>query len=48
MEASFFPNWAGVDQERFYRFDGNRLTLSAASMLANGKSQSVHLIWDKS
>jgi hypothetical protein len=48
VEASFFPNWVGVDQERFYRFDGNRLTLSAAPMLINGKSQSAHLIWDKS
>jgi len=48
VEASFFPNWVGVDQERFYRFDGNRLTLSTAPMLVNGKRQTVHLIWDKS
>jgi hypothetical protein len=47
VEASFFPNWVGVDQERFYRFDGNRLTLSSTPMLFKGKSQSIHLIWDK-
>lgn len=45
--VSLFPNWAGVDQERFYGFDGNRLTLRAAPMLINGKSQSAHLIWEK-
>jgi hypothetical protein len=48
VEVSFFPNWAGVDQERFYGFDGNRLTLSAAPMLIKGKSQSAYLIWKKS
>jgi len=48
VEVSFFPNWVGVDQERFYRFDGNRLTIRAAPMLINGKSQSVYLIWEKS
>lgn len=48
VEASFFPNWVGIDQERFYRLDGNRLTLRALSMLVKGKNQSVHLIWEKS
>lgn len=47
VEISFFPNWVGVDQERSFRFDENKLILSAKPMLINGKSQSVNLIWEK-
>jgi hypothetical protein len=47
LEASFFPNWVGTDQERFYRFDGNRLTLRTTPMLLYGRRQSVYLIWEK-
>ena len=47
IELSFFPNWIGVDQERYYRFEENKLILNAKPMLINGKNQSVKLIWEK-
>jgi hypothetical protein len=45
VEASLFPNWVGVKQERFFEFKGNLLSLSTAPMLMNGKQQTAHLIW---
>ena len=45
LETSLFPNWVGTDQERFYRFDGNRLTLRTTPMLLYGRIQSVYLIY---
>ncbi|MGD0328815.1 MAG: lipocalin-like domain-containing protein [Nitrososphaeria archaeon] len=47
VEASFFPNWVGSRQERFYKFEGDRLTLSTAPMLVYSKMQSAHLIWER-
>ena len=47
VETSFFPNWVGDKQERFYRFEGNRLTLSTTPMLVYGEEQSAHLIWER-
>jgi hypothetical protein len=47
VEASFFPNWVGDKQERFYKFNGDRLTLSTAPMLVYGEMQSAHLIWER-
>jgi hypothetical protein len=45
--VSFFPNWVGDKQERFYRFEGDKLILSTAPMLFFGETQSVHVIWQK-
>lgn len=47
IEASLFPNWIGEDQERFYKLDGNRLTLSTPLMLIGGRKLSTHLIWER-
>jgi hypothetical protein len=47
VEVSFFPNWVGGVQERFYKFNDNRLTLSTAPMLYKGEMHSGHLIWEK-
>lgn len=45
IEVSLFPNWAGAEQQRFYSFDGDRLTLSTAPMLLGGHEQRAYLIW---
>jgi hypothetical protein len=42
VEACLFPNWVGTDQKRFFRFEGNRLTLEAD--LPAGRSK---LIWER-
>jgi len=49
IEVSFFPNWIGVDQERFFEFDGDtlRLSLSTPPLLVGGIEQSAYLIWER-
>ena len=47
IEVSLFPNWVGVEQERTYEFDGQRLTLCTPLMLIGGKKLSTHLVWEK-
>ena len=47
IELSFFPNWSGVEQVRFYEFDGDRLTLSSLPMPFGGKLQTPHFVWER-
>ncbi len=47
IEVSLFPNWIGDKQERFYEFDGERLTLSTPLQLVGGIQLSSHLVWEK-
>ena len=47
IEVSLFPNWVGDKQERFYRFEGDALTLSTPLQLVGGLSLSSHLVWEK-
>jgi len=42
--VSLFPNWAGIDQERFFELEGNRLLLSTPPILVAGIQQTAHLI----
>ena len=47
IEISFFPSWTGVDQTRFFEFDGDRLSLSTPPFLVKGIQQTAHLIWER-
>ena len=47
IEVSLFPNWIGEKQQRFYEFDGERLTLSTPLQLVGGMQLSSHLVWEK-
>ncbi len=47
VEVSFFPNWVGHDQERFFEFSGNRLALSTPPVLIEGRQQRAYLIWER-
>ena len=47
IEVSFFPNWIGVNQERIFEFDGDRLSLNTLPLLVRGKQQTAHLIWKR-
>src|SRR5215207_3428430 len=47
IEVSLFPDWIGVTQERFFEFTENRLSLSAAPFLLNGRQRTVHVIWER-
>ncbi len=46
-EASFFPNWVGTAQERFYELDGDRLVLSTSPILIGGATITSRLIWER-
>jgi hypothetical protein len=47
VEVSFFPNWVGEKQERFYKFEGDKLILSTPPMILGGKQQTGYLIWKR-
>jgi hypothetical protein len=47
IEVSLFPNWIGEKQERFYKFNGKRLTLSTPLQLVGGMQLCSHLVWEK-
>ena len=46
IEVALFPNWVGRDQERFYKIDGNRLTLTTKPMKFEGKQVISRLVWE--
>jgi hypothetical protein len=47
IELSLFPNWSGVDQERFFEFSGKQLTLRTAPMALEGTQRTAQLIWHR-
>jgi hypothetical protein len=47
VEISLFPNWIGGEQERFYAFAGDRLTLSTGPMPLRGREQRGYLVWER-
>ncbi|NEO84954.1 MAG: lipocalin-like domain-containing protein [Spirulina sp. SIO3F2] len=47
VEATLFPNWSGVKQERFFEFSGDQLILSTDPIMMNGQQQSAHLTWER-
>jgi hypothetical protein len=47
IEVSSVPNWSGVDQERFFTLEGDRLSLSTPPLLVAGVQQTAHLIWER-
>ncbi len=48
VEGSLFPNWVGHQQERFYSFDENRLTLKTTPLSIAGKENVVGvLVWER-
>jgi hypothetical protein len=47
IAVSFFPNWIAMDQQRVFKFDGRRLSLSTLPFLADGVQQTGHLIWER-
>ena len=47
VEVSLFPNWVGEKQERFYKFEGDKLILSTPPMILGGQQQAGYLIWKR-
>ena len=47
IDASLFPNWTGVTQERIVSLTGDTLRLSTPPLLIKGKVQTAHLVWKR-
>lgn len=47
IKASLFPNWVGRNQERFFEFKNEQLTLSTPLIPIGGKKQRAYLIWKR-
>ena len=47
VTGSLFPNWTGGEQVRFFRFSGERLTLSTPPMPIAGTAFTGLLEWEK-
>ena len=47
VEASLFPNWVGVYQERFFEFMENHLSLTTPPLMIGNKQVTGHLIWQR-
>ena len=47
IEMSMFPNWSGIDQERFFVLKGDKLILSTPLLILGGKKQTTHLVWER-
>jgi len=47
VEGAWLPNWIGGDQIRYYTLNGNRMTISTAPVLFDGKNRIGKLIWER-
>jgi hypothetical protein len=47
IDASLFPNWTGVTQERIVSLEGDTLRISTPPLLIKGKVQTAHLVWKR-
>jgi hypothetical protein len=47
VELSWFPNWLGTEQKRFFEFAGDRLTLKTPPLTGYGGAQVHRLIWER-
>jgi hypothetical protein len=45
VKGSWLPNWIG-DQIRYYKFEGNRITITTAPVLFDGKHRVGKLIFE--
>jgi len=46
VKGSWLPNWIG-DQTRYYKFEGNRMTITTAPVLFDGKNRVRKLIFER-
>ncbi len=47
VDICVFPNWVGSEQVRFFKFEGDTVTLSTEPFKFNGELQSAHLVWER-
>ena len=47
VRGAWLPNWIGSDQIRYYTLSGNRMSISTAPVLFEGKKTVGKLIWER-
>jgi hypothetical protein len=47
VEASLFPNWVGRPEARFYRFEGDTLTLRTGPVQSGRDTIIAQLVWER-
>jgi len=47
VRGAWLPNWIDTDQIRYYALSGNRLSISTAPVLFDGKKAVGKLIWER-
>jgi hypothetical protein len=47
VEGSLFPNWAGVNQKRFFELSDDQLTLRTPEVLLDGRQMTGILNWKR-
>jgi hypothetical protein len=47
LQLSWFPNWVGTEQKRFFEFADDRLTLTTPAITVLGEAQVHRLIWQR-
>ncbi len=47
IDGSLFPNWTGLDHERYFELSKDRLILKTPLMRLNNKKQTGVLIWKR-
>jgi hypothetical protein len=47
LQLSWFPNWVGTEQKRYFEFEGDRLTLRTPPLMMLGEAQVHSLIWQR-
>src|SRR5262245_47205212 len=47
LQLSWFPNWIGTDQKRYFEFTGNQLMLKTPPVTFLGAAQVHRLIWER-
>ncbi len=45
LDASWFPNWVGSDQRRYYTLESDRLTLTTPPIQSQGSKRVFRLVW---
>ncbi len=47
IQGALLPNWVGVDQVRFFEWNGNQLTLRTPPLMIGGAEATGYLVWEK-
>lgn len=47
VETSLFPNWVGRPEVRFYKFEGDRLTLKTGPVRSGRDTIVAQLVWER-